>query len=68
MKHRPGSKSREKQKLLEHLEDREMLCVIYSLGVQLDVLHRLRLGKQQHLLDDVHLIVGVDGLMELPVI
>lgn len=37
--------------------------VIYSLRVELDVLHTLRSGKQNHLLDDVHLVVGVDGLV-----
>lgn len=42
--------------------------VIYPLRIELDVLHRLRLGKQNHLLDDVHLIVGIDGLMELSII
>lgn len=42
--------------------------VIYPLWVQFDVLHRFRLRKQHHLLDDVHLIVGIDGLMEFPVV
>lgn len=42
--------------------------VIYPLGIKFDVLHRLRLRKQNHLLYDEHLIVGVDGLMELSVI
>lgn len=42
--------------------------VIYPLRIELDVLHRLRLRKQNHLLDDVHLIVGIDGLMELSII
>lgn len=42
--------------------------MIYPLRVQFDVLHRFRLSKQHHLLDDVHLIVGVDGLVELPVV
>lgn len=42
--------------------------MIYPLGVQFDVLHRFGLREQQHLLDDVHPIVGIDGLVELPVI
>lgn len=42
--------------------------VIYPLRIEFDVLHRLRLGKQNHLLYDVHLVVGVDGLMELSII
>lgn len=42
--------------------------VIHPLRVELDVLHRLRLSKQNHLLDDVHLIVGIDGLVKLPII
>lgn len=42
--------------------------MIYPLGIEFDVLHRLRLRKQNHLLYDVHLIVGIDGLMELSII
>lgn len=42
--------------------------MIYPLWVQFDVLHGFRLSKQHHLLDDVHLVVGVDGLVELPVV
>lgn len=32
------------------------------------MLHRLRLRKQNHLFNDVHLIVDIYGFMELPVI
>lgn len=42
--------------------------LIYPLRIQLNVLHRLRLRKQSQLFYDVHLIVGVDGFMELPII
>lgn len=45
-----------------------MRSVIYPLRIQLDVLHRLRLRKQSQLLYDVHLIVGIDGFMELSII
>lgn len=42
--------------------------VIYPLRIKLDVLHWLRLSEQNHLLNNVHLIVGIDGLMELSII
>lgn len=42
--------------------------MIYPLWVEFDVLHGLRLRKQNHFLNDVHLIVGIDGLVELSII
>lgn len=42
--------------------------VIYPLRIEFNVLHGLRLGKQDQLLYDVHLIVGIDGFMELSII
>lgn len=42
--------------------------MIYPLRIKFDVLHRLRVGKQNHLLYDVHLVVGIDGLVELSII
>ncbi len=42
--------------------------MIYPLWIEFDMLNRLRLRKQNHLLDDVHLIIGIDGLMELSII
>lgn len=42
--------------------------MIYPLRIEFDVLYRLRLRKQSHLLYDVHLIVGIDGLVELSII
>lgn len=44
------------------------MSLVYPLWVQFDVLHRLRLSKQNHLLNDVHLIIGIDGLVQLSVI
>lgn len=41
---------------------------LYPLRVQLNVLHGLRLRKQNHLLYDVHLVINVDGLVELSII
>lgn len=40
----------------------------YPLRVEFDMLDRLRLGKQDHLLYDVHLVIGIDGLVELSII
>lgn len=42
--------------------------MIYPLRIEFDVLHRLRLRKQNHLFNDVHLIVGINGLMELSIV
>lgn len=42
--------------------------VIYPLRIKLNVLHRLRLSEQNHLLYNVHLVIGIDGLMEFSII
>lgn len=40
----------------------------YLFSVQLDALHRLAILEEHHLLNDVHLVVDVDGFLESAVI
>ena len=42
--------------------------VSYLICVKLNVLYRLRFMEQDHLLNDVHLALNVDGLVEPAVI
>lgn len=46
----------------------DTVWVIYPLRIQFDVLHRLRLRKQNNLFYDVHFIIDVDGFMEFSII
>lgn len=41
---------------------------VYLFGVQLNVLHRLRVTEEHHLFNNVHLLVDVNGFMKSPII
>lgn len=41
---------------------------LYLFSVQLNVLHWLGITEEHHLLNDVHLVVDINGFMKSPII
>lgn len=51
-----------------NLHSQSTISLLYLLRVQLNVLHWLGIKEKHHLLNDVHLVVHINGFVKSPII